>query len=420
MRIRFASLKKFYRFESRATISQLIVVIIFHPLLSLIIGAWKLPFANVFSVSLPAQTFDSNLEVLVAYAKYFQTPLPAIICVLAYWMVGSAFIYEIIYYSHEIGQKRGTLASILVLLCSVMLGFKTDMDEGIFQFLFLNDYYILHHVLLHAGILPVLINLSLMRIATFVLEKIALFQNRSRHTKPHVFSAILFCHRPVISILFFTALILLGLANGTTSVFSALWNITKGFSYQNFQLIEFLYYIAPSLFVLFFINAAWEKEAHWRNELVMFRVGSRRKWNDMIETFCLNFLFKNFSIYMGIAVLTLLGCEKIFDIQNDSWALEIAAYYGITERKVFCCIIIALFLRFLEWYLLYYIDKILYTLTKQPIFSYVAVFAWYLLEIIWKNAYLFPLGKGSSYQIAELFAQKCDLTALIPMLFRNG
>lgn len=412
-RLRYNTLRDFYLLEQLVKAVQIFALILMHGGISFILGISRLKFCNIFSVMPSAGVFDSNLDVIMAYAREFETPVSAIICVLAYWGIGSVFISDVIYYSSEIGRKKGMFISIFIVLISTMTGFMTDIDEHFFEFLFLNNYYILHHVLLNIGKISVVVNLLVMPGIIVVLQRLAMAKNCNRKIKKKRMEKILFEVRPRIYISFFTAFFLLGIQIGEKDACSLVWGLVRGFSYQEFQLIEFLYYIAPFLFVLFWVNAAWEKEAECDNELAMFRFGSRKKWEKIMERSCVKFLAKNCLVYLGGIGVVFLGGTIAYGIKSREWLNEMTEYYGTEGKTVLYAVLLSFVMRVLEFYLLYYIDRVVYVLTKHSILSYIVPFAIYIPEMIFPDRHLF-WGKGSAYQIMELFADKKEY--VIPII----
>lgn len=413
-RMRFHTLREFYFLERLTKTIQIAGVIVIHSIIPFAISFTKLKCNNEFTIVLSEQMRNPNLYILTAYAKCFKTPLHAIFCVLAYWTVGSIFISEVIYYCSEIWKKKGMLICITFVLISIMTGFMTDMDDRIFEFLFLNNYFILHHVLLNIGMISVAGNLLIMLTGIRILEKAAIFKCCNKFTKTNSAFHFLFAVRPTVYLLFFIFLALLGIMSGETDPYSVTWGMVKGFSYKEFQLTEFLYYIAPALFILFFVNAAWEKEANSRSELAMFRIGNRRKWNQIIETSCMNFITKNCIAYAGIILLVSLVCIIVFDTKSGTWLLELIKHYKTAGDQVLYSMLIALLMHILELYLLNCIDRTIYMLTNNAIVSYITTFSFYIPGIIFGKMYIFPFGKGSAYQVLELFAANHELA--IPVI----
>lgn len=412
-RLRFGTIRKFYHFNNLTKAIQLTCLIFIHAFIPFVIGITKLEFNNTFNSMLPEGVFDSNLDVITAYADCFDSPISSIICVLTYWIVGSVFISEVIYYCSEIWQKKGMLIGIFLVLISTMTGFMTEIDEHIFEFFFFNNYYILHHVLLNIGIIPMVINLFIMAAGIIFLEKIALSKNCNKCHKEKSVSKVLFGVKPITCILFFTLLVILRII-GENETYSIIWKLVKGFSFQGFQLTEFLYYIAPALFVFFFINAAWEKESKGRNELAEIRFGSRKKWNKIMEKSCIKFITKSYFIYLALITVVSFICTLIFGWNSDEWVQEIIEYYGINKDTILYSFFIALLIRILELYLLYSIDRFIYILINNSIASYIIIFIMYIPGILFENMNLFIFGKGSAYQVIELFSLGRELT--IPII----
>lgn len=422
-RMRYGTLREFYMIERLAKIIQLTGIIVLHGFIPFIIGITRLKCNNIFAASLSTDVYDSRLEVITAYAECFKTPLTAIICVLAYWIVGSLFISQMIEYCSEIWQKKGAAASIIFLLISTMCGFMTDMDEHFFEFIFLNNYYILHHVLLNIGIIPMVVNLSIMVVGIIILEKLATLKNCNKCNRKKGIYKVLFTVRPISYLLFFSILIFLGvigMAGGEKDAYKVVWSLVKGFSYHGFQLTEFLYYIAPMVFVLFFVNAAWEREKKCCNELAMLRVGSRKKWNKIMEKSCEKFLIKSYGTYFGVLLIVSTSFIIMFGIGGSEWLQEITEYYGVTERIIFSSILISWLLRILEWYLLYSIDRFLYVLTNNSTISYIVTFTMYILGFVFTNPYISILGRGSAYQMIELFAEGMEFVLPITITANVG
>ncbi|MGN0485383.1 MAG: hypothetical protein ACI4HI_17735 [Lachnospiraceae bacterium] len=417
-RLRFHTLKEFYRLERFVKIIQIFSIIGLHVLLPLIIGLSKLQFHNAFRAAMPGDIFDSNLEVLTAYSEYFKTPISAIVCVILYWVIGSVFISEFIYYCSEIWQKKGMLISILFVIISTMAGFMTQINDPIKEVFFLNHYYILHHVLLNIGVVPMVVNLFVMFLGIILFEKIAISKNCNKKIGAKETVRILFTVRPAICLLFFGSLVLLGITAAGAD--AAAWGLVKGFSYKEFQLTEFLYYIAPEVFVLFFVNMTWENESNSRNELVMFRVGSRIKWNKIMERSCLKFLTKSWVTYLGMIGIVLWCCKFVFCTQERKWLWEVTEYYGLSEGNIWNCMLIALFVRILELYFLYSIDRFVFVLTANAIASYLVTFVLYVPGMIYRGIDISLFGKGCAYQILELFAEKQEMLILVIIAIHIG
>ena len=149
----------------------------------------------------------------------------------------------------------------------------------------------------------------------------------------------------------------------------------KGFSYRQFNVVELLFYIAPVMFSLFFVNMEWENETKNRNLFALIRYGRREKWEKE----------KAVSEFRFIAVNVL------------------AAFYDLNIRKILVCGILSILFRGMEWVLFYVIDKTVFKLTNSTIASYLATMAFIFTGFILPAVN--PIGKGSLYQLLEIGAK---------------
>lgn len=152
----------------------------------------------------------------------------------------------------------------------------------------------------------------------------------------------------------------------------------------------------------------------------MFRIGSRRKWNKIMEKSCKRFLIKSCFVYWGLIGIVSVGCMIVLDTKSNEWLQEMIQYYGIASNKILYSILIALLMRILELYFLYSVDRIVYVLTNNSIVSYIITFALYIPGIAFREMHIFILGKGSAYQIIELFAVKREFAIFIMIAVNIG
>lgn len=180
-----------------------------------------------------------------------------------------------------------------------------------------------------------------------------------------------------------------------------LWNYIKGFSYYEFNVVEFIYFVFPAAITIFVINSTWEKDAKNRNVQAMLRVGSRKRWKEMLERRSMTYVFVSLSIHIGIAMsLFVIAKCALLTKGNDQHLVDIAFFYGISEEKVYISVIICLCIRFIEWMLLYAINKTIYSISHSCITAYILTMAAYIPGFLF-GAY-YPLGKGSLYQVLEI------------------
>lgn len=161
-RIRYRSNERYRRIYSSAKAIQLLGMILAHILIAISVGITRLDIQEGFSSIKQVQTYDSNLDVLKGYAEIFDSDVVAIVCVAFYWWLGSQFLFRLMFYVYEVFKKKGLYSVLIITLVSGMIGFVSHIDESILEIFFYNNYFILHHVLLGAGIFPTLINICVM------------------------------------------------------------------------------------------------------------------------------------------------------------------------------------------------------------------------------------------------------------------
>lgn len=171
-RIRYGSNKQYRKVYGFAKSIELLIMILAHVLIALMIGITRLDVKEGFFAVKQIISYDSNLEVLIGYAQMFENCIIAMSCVVVYWWLGSCFLFRLLFYVHEVWKKKGLYAVLVYTLASGMFGFMSHVDESILEIFFYNNYFILHHVLLSVGILPVCINLCVMCLVPEGIERV--------------------------------------------------------------------------------------------------------------------------------------------------------------------------------------------------------------------------------------------------------
>jgi hypothetical protein len=200
---------------------------------------------------------------------------------------------------------------------------------------------------------------------------------------------------------FYFGIVLLAIKGTDMNPFPVLWNYIKGFSYLEFNIIEFIYYIFPAAITLFIMDSAWEKDAKNRNVQAMLRVGSRKRWKELLEKRSLTYASISLSLHIVIALCLYAG--TIIDLVSEGRIQQIedtAVYYDIAEEKIYISIVICLCLRIIEWMILYSMNKMIYSISHSCITAYILTMAAYIPGFLF-GAY-YPLGKGSLYQVLEI------------------
>ena len=234
-----------------------------------------------------------------------------------------------------------------------------------------------------------------MVIVIAALYKSALRHNSNRSAERRRYTRNLYFH-PVITGAFY--LVYIGLAftisiNGSEAF---TWQLLKGFSYRQFNVVELLFYIAPVMFSLFFVNMEWENETKNRNLFALIRYGRREKWEKEKAVSELRFIAVNVLTVVAVSFISVAFSSDDF----DSTILELAAFYDLNIRKIIVCGILSILFRGMEWVLFYVIDKTVFKLTNSTIASYLATMAFIFTGFILPAEN--PVGKGSLCQLLEI------------------
>lgn len=171
-RIRYKSNRRYRKVYSSVKSMQLLVMILAHILIAAVIGVTRLELRGGLESIKQIAVYDSNLDVLMGYAKLFYNCGTAIFCVAFYWWLGSSFLFRLLFYVHEVWKKKGLYCMLIVTLVSGMFGFMSHVDESMFEVFFFNNYFILHHVLLGVGIFPTGINVCIMWFVPECIERV--------------------------------------------------------------------------------------------------------------------------------------------------------------------------------------------------------------------------------------------------------
>ena len=189
------------------------------------------------------------------------------------------------------------------------------------------------------------------------------------------------------------------------------FGLLKGFSYEVFNLTEFLYYISFFLFPVFLINAFWEKEKENKNEIAMFRIGCKEKWYEQIYKVGLVSVIKFYLCYIAGLVITIVCCLCVCKGNNLEYLKELLDFYEASDTQVYSLAIGSILFKGLEIVLLYEINLLLYCYTKQTIFSFLGTMSIYVLGSL-EGFNFFRVGKASVYQLLEDIQVKGNIVDL--------
>lgn len=394
-KIRYKTLSLYYGGLIITRFANLFILVLAHLLIPLIIGATRLDFSFGYTIMYSKAQFNSNYEVINVLAELFPNSTLAILCVTVYLFLGISFISIFSALIFEILGQKGFVASVAVILLNTFIGFVSNLDEGAFKFFFLNDYFIFHHGIINNCAGFSLLYIFIIALVIIVLFRIAIRHNSNRDREHKNYTMNLYYH-PVIIGLFYFVYCGLAYAMSINGSDAFTWLLLKGFSYLQFNVVELLFYIAPIMFSLFFVNMEWENELKDRNLLALIRYGKIEKWEK--EKIISEVLFITANV---LIVVTVSFFSVAFSTQKiDSMVHELSLFYNLKIDKIFACSILCLLFRCIEWILFYVIDKTIFNLSNNTIVSYLITIAFIFIGFI--RPTLNPIGKGSLYQLLEI------------------
>lgn len=394
-KIRYRSLVRYYGSIIVTRLISLFILTALHLLIPLVVGLTRLAPAAGYSLASSEGPFYSNFEVIYALAGIIPNSALATVMVTAYLYLGISFICIAAALIFEIFGRKGFAVCTAVILMNTFTSFVTGLDEGIFKYFFLNDYFIFHHALNGSKLWSLPAYALVMAIVVYVLFKTAVRHNSNRSGERRKYTRSLYSH-PAITGAFY--LVYIGLAftislNGSEAF---TWQLLKGFSYLQFNVVELLFYIAPIMFSLFFVNMEWENEIKERNLFALIRYSKRGKWEKEKAVSEIRFVAINVLIVVAVSLISAM----VLTNNLDNTLRELSAFYDLNTGKVIAFGILSVLFRGMEWFLFYAIDKILFKLTNSTIASYLItiafIFAGFVLPAV--N----PIGKGSLYQLLEI------------------
>ena len=397
-KIRYKTLGRYYGSLILTRLISMLILAAAHLVIPLAAGIMRLAPGSGYNLMSSEGPFYSNFEVIYALAGIIPNSVPAIIMVTAYLYAGISFICIAAALVFEIMGRKGFAACEAFILLNTFTGFVTHLDEGVFKYLFLNDYFIFHHGMIDGNLWSLPAYGLVMAIVIAALYKSALRHNSNRSAERRRYTRNLYFH-PVITGAFY--LVYIGLAftisiNGSEAF---TWQLLKGFSYRQFNVVELLFYIAPVMFSLFFVNMEWENETKNRNLFALIRYGRREKWEKEKAVSELRFIAVNVLTVVAVSFIS----ATVLTNNLDNTLRELSAFYDLNTGRVMAFGVLSVLFRIMEWFLFYAIDKILFKLTNSTIASYLITIAFIFIGFVLPAVN--PIGKGSLYQLLEIGAK---------------
>ncbi|MCD8125942.1 MAG: hypothetical protein LUD82_00210 [Clostridiales bacterium] len=408
--IRYGSFSRYNSVTLTAAAVRLALLIAVHILLAAIIGAFSLTPVNAFTVSEASSYYSGGfLDLLAGYQRCFGSPVAALLGAAGYLWLGSLFLYAVIFLASQFWGSKGMLTACVIIIVSAIVGFVSHFDESPLEFLFVNNYYILHHALLLVSPLAVAVNLAVMEV--FLLAGANDLLRRIRWKKQIQFQenrknrSAFFSPAPRRGLvpLYLVLLIALGVfpqlsSGGNLADFA--WSLLRGYSAENVNLIELLYALAWFAFPLIQVSMFWQAEAERKNDAALLRTGSFRQWRTLTDRGCQRFILRYWLWYAALLAGTMTVLYFLYGYGAES-AAEYCTYFGVSETNFIAALLASVLLKLPELLLLYELSLALYSLSGNTVLSFFVPFLGYgvglLLPFRW-----YPFGISSAYQLLQL------------------
>ena len=230
-KIRYKTLGRYYGSLILTRLISMLILAAAHLVIPLAAGIMRLAPGTGYNLMSSEGPFYSNFEVIYALAGIIPNSVPAVILVTAYLYAGISFICIAAALVFEIMGRKGFAVCEAFILLNTFTGFVTHLDEGVFKYLFLNDYFIFHHGMINGNLWSLPAYILVMAIVIAALYKSALRHNSNRSAERRRYTRNLYFH-PVITGAFY--LVYIGLA------FTISINGSEAFTWQLISIIKSL------------------------------------------------------------------------------------------------------------------------------------------------------------------------------------
>lgn len=385
--IRFKTYWTFFLSKVLGIIINVIGFITIQLSVFLILGL-GLPFNNSFELN------KSSLQDMTLFKelyKHFRSPLSAIVASVSYMILGLIVISIIFFIINHFFSKKLASKSMITLYVLMVVGLRLPSMNSI-PFLFMNNFFILHHNFTKIGNLLVsILSMLILLILSFILIK--KYWNRTiylpklfkRTDKLNYYSIKIFSKKNLIIL---TSVIIL----------ISLWKLIKFTMYEEISMSEyfislfyeydvntinilsFLEMLVLNGTPLYLLSIFLEREGNARSLPMTIRFGEKIKWIDI--------LLKNSVVFIGvyiisiIAVALLLSVLKGLRIENLIETFKLISLIGIS--------------RFLDIMLQFLLLFTLYTFFGSMTIAFLGtISANLVLFLPWRWVIYFPVGISS-------------------------
>ena len=405
--IRFKSLRQYYYAESTVELIRILLLGFIHFIIPVCISYFSLNKGNCFNGHNIDGYYNDTLEYVQYFKHYFSTPFEACMVYLIFMCLGLFFIYQLLFFVRQLKTEKTVILAEAFIIVNVMLGFKLFSTNTTMEFMFFNNYFILHHPLFSCGIIAVCANIIIMIVLSVALPYIAIQKKKY----PSNIKIIYFKYKsyPKAFIIFGFSLVMASLsAIDNHAPTEYLYCILKGYSPKNFNLTELLYYIAFFVFPLVFINVVLEEENNNKTILFKYRFKNRKTWNRTLLVSIRNFILKYILIWnLTFVMFYIMICIISKDNGSDIFLNDICKYYDISEQQFYIGCAISIVLRILELFMTCSINILFSYILKNQTASFIITISGYSISVVLgafseKYNYL-TFGYASLYNVLSSF-----------------
>lgn len=403
MRIRLRTVKKQYICRVVVIFIQSAIYVGAHFLIAAAIGSMRFDYSNSFNVRAIDGYYSETIDFMLEYCNYINTPLNACLFTGIYMIGGLTFLAVMIYVLDGIFGRKISLGAVGVIILDIMAGFKMGIN-GAAGVLFLNNYFIFHHVLFGGGKICIAINCIAAFAGVFLGGKLfirKLANNRADNNcrkKKNAYLKQMFGKSAGICTLFLAGYVLLNAVTARQAEDVIFLNIA-GYSHEKFYFFEFVRYLIYYFVPVFFVGVIAEREKKMYNAQVAIRYG-RNKWSRMIEKNIDMFIIRyyiTFLIFLGSTVVVSALLYK--NGTTNSILSEFAGYMNIKVSDITLMAVVALAAKLPETMYYKEIYMFIYTLTKNSIASFIITFAGFIVTALIQCPFI-SYGASALYNLA--------------------
>lgn len=183
----------------------------------------------------------------------------------------------------------------------------------------------------------------------------------------------------------------------------------QGFSVQNIDIINVLYYLAFFTFPIFIVMCFLENEKQGANILAKFRFDSKKQWDRTITKVCYGYLCKySICYWLCLGMITLILLIFTRNWSSVFWN-EFLVFYELNNEQILTYILTTIVLHILELFVVFEVAYLISKLSGSTIVAFVSLIGIYVAVMLLKiDIWINPFGSSAIYNMVE---QKYSLVA---------